>query len=492
MKYILAIDQSTSGTKALLFDLVGNLIDQTSIEHRQIYPRPGWVEHDPDEIYANVLQAIRNLLGRDPTYRDHLHSLSITNQRETILVFERGSGRPLSNAIVWQCRRGAPFCEELVQEGYSDLVHQRTGLKIDTYFSASKIRWWVDNDPEIAQALWEGKALLGTIDTYLIYRMTRGRAHATDSTNASRTLLYDIENLRWDEALCELFRVPIKALPEVLESQALYGHTDLDGLLASPIQICGVMGDSQASLFAQRCFAPGSAKVTFGTGSSLLLNIGDRIRLSGKGIVTTIAWVNQGRPTYAFEGLINFSAATIAWLKNQLALIESAAETETLAQSVEDNGGVYLVPAFVGLSAPYWQPDARAAILGMTSYTTRAHVVRAALESIAYQVKDVLELMVAEAEVPLQYIHGDGGAARNRFLMQFVADMIRYPVRIPEFTELSALGAVYSGFLGTRQVDSLEELNALPRQYHQFVPQIADERVQELYDGWKAAVRRVM
>jgi glycerol kinase len=330
------------------------------------------------------------------------------------------------------------------------------------------------------------------MDTYLIYRLTGGQVHATDSTNASRTLLYDIENLRWDEALCELFRVPIKALPEVLESQALYGHTDLDGLLDSPIPICGVMGDSQASLFAQRCFAPGSAKVTFGTGSSLLLNIGDRIRLSEKGIVSTIAWVHLGRPTYAFEGLINFSAATIAWLKNQLALIDSAAETEALAQSVADNDGVYLVPAFVGLSAPYWQPEARAAILGMTSHTTRAHVVRAALESIAYQVKDVLELMVAEAGVPLQYIHGDGGAARNQFLMQFVADMIRYPVRIPQFTELSALGAVYSGLLGTGQVDSLEDLNALPRQYHQFAPQMADEWVRELYDGWKAAVRRVM
>jgi len=492
MNYILAIDQSTSGTKALLFDLVGNLIDQTSVEHRQIYPRPGWVEHDPDEIYANTLEVIRNLLRRDPNYRDHLHSLSITNQRETILVFERGSGHPLYNAIVWQCRRGAPLCEALVQEGYSDLIHHRTGLKIDTYFSASKIRWWVDNDPEIAQSLQGGNALLGTIDTYLIYRLTGGKVHATDSTNASRTLLYDIENLRWDEELCDLFRVPINALPEVMESQAVYGHTDLDGLLDSTIPICGVMGDSQASLFAQRCFAPGSAKITFGTGSSLLLNIGDRIRYSEKGIVSTIAWVNQGRPTYAFEGLINFSAATIAWLKNQLALIDSASETEAIAQSVEDNGGVYLVPAFVGLSAPYWQPEARAAIIGMTSYTTRAHVVRAALESIAYQVKDVLEMMVAEAGVPLQYIHGDGGAARNRFLMQFVADMIRYPVRIPEFTELSALGAVYSGYLGTGRVSSLEELNALARQYHQFAPQMDNERVHELYDGWKAAVRRVM
>ena len=492
MKAILAIDQSTSATKALLFDPLGGLIDQTKVEHRQIYPRPGWVEHDPEEIYANTLEAVRFLFERNSTYRDDLLYLSITNQRETIVVFERGSGRPLYNAIVWQCRRGSTLCEELVQAGHNDFVHQRTGLKIDTYFSASKIRWLMDHDPQITYRLQSGEALLGTIDTYLIYRLTGGMVHATDSTNASRTLLYDIEKMDWDEGLCNLFHVPRCALPQVRESRANFGQTNLGGLLKTPIQISGVMGDSQASLFAQRCFDPGSAKVTFGTGSSLLLNIGDRLTLSEKGIVTTIAWVDLGKPTYAFEGLINFSAATISWLKNQIHLIESADETDGLARSVEDNGGVYLIPAFVGLSAPYWQPDARAAVIGMTPFTTRSHIIRAALESIAYQVKDVLELMVAEAGIPLQYINGDGGAVRNDFLMQFVADMIRYPVRIPEFAELSALGAVYCGLLGTGRVSSFEGLNAMAREFRQFSPEMDEGQVQALYAGWQAAVRRVL
>jgi len=492
MKTILAVDQSTSATKALLFDPLGGLIDQVKVEHQQIYPEPGWVEHDPEVIYNNTLAAARSVLERNPGCANELLYLSLTNQRETIVVFERGSGRPLYNAIVWQCRRGAGLCEELVGEGHNRYVHQRTGLKIDTYFSASKVRWLVDHVPMIGSRLQSGEALLGTIDTYLIYRMTGGQVHATDTTNASRTLLYDIEHLRWDETLCDLFHVPQQALPEVRESRSEFGWTNLGGILPRAVPICGVMGDSQASLFAQRCFTPGSAKVTFGTGSSLLLNTGSRIKLSENGIVTAIAWVDEGSPTYAFEGLINFSAATISWLKNQLQLIDSAEETERLANSVEDNGGVYLIPAFVGLSAPYWRPEARAAVIGMTPFTTRAHFVRAALESIAYQVKDVLELMVAEAGVPLQFIHADGGAVRNQFLMQFVADMIGYPVRVPDFAELSALGAVYCGMLGTGLVHSMGELETLPSEYRQFTSHLKDAEVQKLYTGWKEAVRRVL
>lgn len=492
MNAVLAVDQSTSATKVLLFDLHGRLIDQEKLEHRQIYPRPGWVEHDPEEIYKNTLEVIRLLLTRNPGCADGLLYLSITNQRETILAFESSTGKPIYNAIVWQCRRGAPFCEELVRAGHEDYIHQRTGLKIDTYFSASKIRWLIKNDFQLASRLRSGEVLLGTVDTYLIYRLTGGLVHATDSTNASRTLLFDIENMCWDERICDLFDVPLQSLPQVHESQSIFGWTDLGGLVNKPIPISGVMGDSQASLFAQRCFVPGSAKVTFGTGSSLLLNIGDRMRLSEKGIVTTIAWVYQGVPTYAFEGLINYSAATISWLKNQLHLIGNAEETDELARSVEDNGGVYLVPAFVGLSAPYWQPEARAAVIGMTPFTNRSHIVRAALESIAYQVKDVLELMVAEAGIPLQYINGDGGAVRNDFLMQFVSDMIGYPVRIAEFAEFSALGAVYSGLLGTGRVDSLEGLNVLPREIRQLTPQMDENQVENLYAGWKSAVRRVL
>jgi glycerol kinase len=489
---ILAIDQSTSATKALLFDFQGQIIDQYSLEHRQIYPRPGWVEHDADEIYANTLKVAAALLARHPDLKERLACLSITNQRETVVVFEKGSGRPLHNAIVWQCRRGAQVCEELVLAGYQPLVQQKTGLKIDTYFSASKLRWLVDQDAEIRASLNSGRALVGTIDAYLVYRLTGGQVHATDVTNASRTLLYDISCLAWDEELCDLFHVPIAALPEVRQNLASFGQTDLGGILARPIPITGVMGDSQASLFALRCTTPGEAKVTFGTGSSLLLNIGGQLRFSPCGIVSTIAWQLGDQVTYAYEGLINFSGATISWLKNQLKLINSAAETEELALAVEDNGGVYLVPAFVGLSAPYWRPDARAGIVGMTPFTTRNHVVRAALESIAYQVKDALELMATEAGLPLQRINADGGATRNRFLMQFTADMIGYPVFVPELAELSALGAVYCGYLGSGLVGSLAEIQRQPRRLQEYVPAMDPQSVKRLYQGWQAAVQRVL
>ena len=492
MQAILAIDQSTSATKALLFDTQGQIIDQYALEHRQIYPQPGWVEHDAGEIYTNVLKVSKALLARHPDKIDQLLCLSITNQRETVVVFEKGTGRPLHNAIVWQCRRGAPLCEELVQAGYQPLVQQKTGLKIDTYFSASKLRWLVDQKADIRANLESGQALIGTIDSYLVYRLTGGQIHATDATNASRTLLFDISRLAWDEDLCEMFHVPMAALPEVRQNTASFGQTDLGGTLEHSIPIIGVMGDSQASLFALRCFTPGDAKVTFGTGSSLLLNIGETLRFSPSGIVSTIAWQLDDQVTYAFEGLINFSAATISWLKNQLQLIYSADETESLALAVENNGGVYLVPAFVGLSAPYWRPDARAAIIGMTPFTTKNHIVRAALESIAYQIKDALDLMTSESSLPLQRINADGGATRNRFLMQFTADMTGYPVCVPDLAELSALGAVYCGYLGSGLVGSLSDIQRQPRRLAEYAPAMNAESVQSLYQGWQAAVQRVL
>jgi glycerol kinase len=492
MDTIIAVDQSTSATKALLFDTSGQLLTSARREHEQIYPRPGWVEHDAEEIYTNTLQVLREALAQaGPDARPPL-CLSLTNQRETVVVFDRRSGRPLHNAIVWQCRRGAPLCAELEAAGHGERVQQRTGLKIDTYFSASKLRWLVDARPDIRQQLASGQALCGTIDAYLIYRLTGGQVFATDPTNASRTLLYDIGRLDWDEELCALFRVPRQALPEVRASSDTFGATDLAGLLTAPLPICGVLGDSQASLFAQRCFSPGAAKVTFGSGSSLLLNLGESLRLSQRGIVTSLAWVLGGRPSYAFEGLINFSAATIAWLQNQLQLISDPAESEALALAVPDNGGVYLVPAFVGLSAPYWAPQARAAITGLTSHSSREHVARAALEAIAYQVKDLLALMAAEASLPLQYIHADGGAVRNRFLMQFVADMIGVPLHAAQVGELSALGAVFAAMLGLGVAGSLEQLAALPLPVAVYQPSMPAERVAELYAGWHRAVRQVL
>jgi glycerol kinase len=492
MSVIMALDQSTSATKALLFDLQGGLIDKTAVEHRQYYPRSGWVEHDAEEIFQNTLAVTRTLLEQNPARRDDLLCLSITNQRETIVVFERGTGRPLHPAIVWQCRRGDPICADLIEAGHGERVQQLSGLKIDTYFPASKLTWLFQHHPDLKARIEAGDALIGTIDTYLVYRLTGGRIFASDHTNACRTLLYNIERLDWDEELCALFGVPIAALPPVRESSAQFGATDLGGLLDVDLPICGVMGDSQAALFAERCFRPGSAKVTFGTGSSVLLNIGHQVKFSPNGIVTTIGWVYQGQPVYAFEGIINFTGATIAWLRDQLGLIESAAETEALARAVEDNGGVYLVPAFVGLSAPYWRADVQGAIVGLTPGATKNHVVRAALESIAYQVRDVLGLMAEDAGLDLQHVHGDGGAVSNRFLMQFVADITRYQVRAADLPELSALGAVLSGALGMGIYGSLADLEALPQAFVDYRPQMDAAQAEACYAGWQRAVRRVL
>ena len=519
MTRILAIDQSTSATKALLYDARdGSLIDKASVEHRQIYPREGWVEHDAEEIWANTLAAVRSLAGGHSDALDDVACLSITNQRETIVVFERATGRPLHNAIVWQCRRGDPICAELAQAGHGDLVARKTGLKIDAYFSAPKLTWLMRNRPDLARQLAEGEALVGTIDAYLIYRFTSGRTFATDQTNACRTLLFDIERLRWDEDLCKLFGVPMRALPEVRDGTATFGETTIDGLLRRPIPICGVMGDSQAALFAHGCFRPGTAKVTIGTGSSVLLNVGPRWRRDegrrtkderraadgrdsslilptssfDSGAVATVAWVHGGRPTYCLEGIVNYAAATIAWLKDQLGLIRSADEAEAIAGTVSDNGGCYLVPAFAGLSAPHWAPDARAAIVGMSGHTTRGHIVRAALESIAYQVRDVLDMMRDAAPVDLRTIHADGGATCNALLMQFVADAIGLELTVARMPDCSALGAALAGGLGTGTIPSLDDVVRMPRVVQTYRPRMPRERADALHAGWRRAVRQVL
>ncbi|MEZ5327216.1 MAG: glycerol kinase GlpK [Verrucomicrobiales bacterium] len=489
MNYILAIDQSTSGTKALLYDANGHCHDRESKEHRQIYPQPGWVEHDLDEIWNNLLAIVTALIGRHPDKT--LKCVSITNQRETICLFERGSGRPLHNAIVWQCRRGSEICRNLEEAGHGARVTELTGLRLDTYFSASKLKWLIAQDAGLEAKLESGEAIIGTIDSYLVHRLTEGQIFATDHTNASRTLLYDIGNLCWDESLCELFDVPIAALPEVRESSARFGETTFEGHLPEPVPIFGVMGDSQASLFAQRCYEPGTAKITFGTGSSVLLNIGEALRFSESGSVSTIAWVWQGRPTYSFEGIINYSAASIAWLKDQLGMLQSSAEAGPLAAAVPDNGGVYLIPAFAGLSAPHWKPNARAAIVGLTAHSTRNHIVRAAEESIAYQLHDVLQMMNHDASVSLQTIHADGGPTRDAFLMQFTADLLRIELQVAVVPDCSALGAAMAGMLGCGMRDTLDELATLPRETTTYSPKMDTATVQHLIDSWNDAVPRV-
>lgn len=492
MSYIIAIDQSTSATKALLYDADGMCLDSASKEHDQIYPQPGWVEHDLDQVWANVLEAVRQVAERNADKLESLACVSLTNQRETICVFERGSGRPLHNGIVWQCRRGADICRDLEEAGHGPRVTELTGLRLDTYFSASKLKWVADHDAGLRAKLESGEALVGTIDAYLIYRLTGGTVFATDHTNASRTLLYDIGKLQWDSWLCGLFNVPVAALPQVRESSARFGETTFEGVLPNAVAICGVMGDSQASLFAQRCFEPGAAKITFGTGSSVLLNIGDQLRFTKSGSVSTIAWVLSGRPTYSFEGIINYSAASIAWLKNQLGILESSAQAGSLARAVPDNGGVYLVPAFVGLSAPYWKPKARAAIVGLSAHSTRNHVVRAAEESIAYQLRDVLQMMNGDAEVALQAIRADGGPTRDGFLMQFTADLLGIELQVAALPDCSALGAAMSGMLGSGLRSGLEELAMLPRETTTYRPQMAEAVVQSNVAGWKDALRGVL
>jgi glycerol kinase len=486
MTFILGVDQSTSATKAVLVDQTGCIVDKASREHRQIYPQSGWVEHDGEEIWQNLLAVVSELANRQAGLMAELAGLAITNQRETFVVFDRETGRPLHNAIVWQCRRGDAICRELA--AHESLVQQRTGLKLDTYFPASKIAWLMRERANIAEAIRSGEALIGTIDAYLIYRLTDGKVFATDHTNASRTLLYDVHHLRWDGELCELFGVPISALPEVRDCAGRFGETNVTGKLSNVIPLCGVMGDSQASLFAQRCYEPGMAKATFGTGTSVLMNVGGNSSTHTGGSVLALAWVINGAPTYALEGLINYSSATLTWLRDQLGLITDVQECESLANEVPDNGGVYLVPAFAGLSAPHWKPDARAAILGMTGHTNKAHVVRAALESISYQIRDVLDMMQRESGIAPQVLLADGGPTCNRFLMQFTADMIERELRIANAPESSVLGAAFAGMLGLGIHDSLAALEALPREMTTYRPQRPVSEVKELLAGWRAAV----
>lgn len=490
MTCILGIDQSTSATKAVLIDQTGRIVDKTSRDHRQIYSQSGWVEHDAGEIWQNVLTTLKELASRQAQRLPDVACLSITNQRETFVVFDRKTGQPLHNAIVWQCRRGDAICRELVD--HEPLVEQRTGLKLDTYFPASKIAWLMRQRSDIAAAIRNGTALIGTIDAYLVYRLTEGRVFATDHTNASRTLLYDVHNLRWDVELCELFGIPIEALSEVRDCSANFGETDLSGSLNRMVPICGVMGDSQASLFAQRCFQPGMAKATFGTGTSVLMNVGENSTVHPGGSVLALAWVVAGKPTYALEGLINYSSATLTWLRDQLGLIDSVDQCETIANDVSDNGGVYLVPAFAGLSAPHWKPEARGAILGMTGHTRKAHVVRAALESISYQIRDVLDMMQRESSIAPQLLLADGGPTCNRFLMQFTADMIERELRVTNTQESSVLGAAFAGMLGSGVYASLEDLSALPQETTTYHPQQTRVVTDQRLAGWHAAVQRLL
>ncbi|MCC2606532.1 FGGY family carbohydrate kinase [Planctobacterium marinum] len=492
MSMIITLDQSTSATKALLFDSSGAVLDKAVREHKQHYPQPGWVEHDAEEIWINTLATVKQLLQRHHNSLDQLVGVSITNQRETVVIFERSSGKPLYPAIVWQCRRSEPVCESLSAAGHDRLIHERSGLKLDPYFSGSKLLWMMDNHPQLRSRLESGEALIGTIDSYLIYRLTQGQVFATDPTNASRTLLYNIHDLQWDEALCSLWQVPMNALPEVRESSAFFGETDFAGIIDKPLPVAGVMGDSQAALFAQQCFAPGDAKATLGTGSSVLLNIGNKPRFSDQGVLTALAWVQDNEPVYAFEGIIINSASTLSWLQTQLGLAQDVAEIAELAAQVSDSGGVYLVPAFSGLGLPHWEPGARAAIVGLSSHSDRRHVSKAALDSIAYQLRDVLDVMQAESGIAMQTLKVDGGPTANQQLMQFTADMIGTDLQVSATPECSALGATMMGLLALKIYPSVTAFSDTGFNKPVLQPRMSETDVNRMLAGWRAAVAQVL
>ena len=495
-RYILGIDQSTSATKAMLFSDRGAILHRSDVAHAQHFPRPGWVEHDPEEIYRNAIRAVRELFAETGVDRGAIAALALANQRETAVVWEKAGGRPVHNAVVWQCQRGEAICGRLEarlrERGTPDLVKEKTGLVLSPYFTASKIQWILDNVPGARGRAERGELLCGTVDSWLVWKLTGGRTHATDYSNASRTQLFNIEELRWDEELLDLFSIPRSMMAELRFSDQFFGRTDLDGLLDQAIPIAGVMGDSHAALFGQNCFAKGMAKATYGTGSSIMMNIGDRPIRSALGLVTSIAWGMGGKVEYVFEGNINCTGATIQWLVEDLQLIASAKEAPSIAATVGDTQGVYLVPAFVGLGAPYWDSAARASITGISRGTKKAHIVRAAEESIAYQIKDVLDLMVRESGADLPELRVDGGPTRDAFLMRFQADILAMPVVRSGTEELSATGAAFMAGLAVGFWKDRTEIASLRAGGTEIRGTMEKAEIDRLYGGWKDAVARTL
>jgi|SRR5699024_4256508 len=486
--YILSIDQSTSGTKGLIVDQYGNITAKRTVNHKQIYPQSGWVEHNPIEIYENVKRII-NEIAKSNQYIGKVKALTITNQRETVIVWDRKTGEPAYNAIVWQCRRTTEECTRL--KCYEEKVNLKTGLTIDPYFSATKVKWILDNIAGVREKAEKGELLLGTIDSWLIWKLTNGRIHATDVTNASRTLLYDIYTLDWDDELLDIFQIPKLMLPEVKFSDEVFGLVEDDELLLNRIPISGIIGDSQAALFAQQCFDKGMAKATFGTGTSVMVFTEELVKAK-EGLVTSVACGYDGKVNYALEGIVNTTGDIIRWMKDDLSLIDNFDEAETLAETLDDNGGVYLVPAFIGLGAPYWSPKTRAGIIGMSRNTKKAHVVRAGLESIAYQVKDIIQLIYEETNLTVKELRVDGGATSNDFLMQFLSDVLGIKVVVSNISELSALGSIYLGGLGTSIWGSIDDICQLNNNRRIFKPKMNQEKSNQYYSEWKNAIHSLL
>ena len=489
MKYILAIDQGTTGSRAFVFDKRGGIVSSAYQEFPQIYPASGWVEHNPDDIWHSVEFVARRALSRKNIKPADIAAIGITNQRETTILWDRKTGRPVHNAIVWQCRRSAGICDKLKRAGYAELFHQKTGLVIDAYFSGTKLKWLLDNIKGLRKRARAGDICFGTVDTWLIWKLTGRKAHATDYTNASRTLIFNIKDKIWDEELLKIMDVPEAILPQVKASSSIFAESAKNACgLISGIPIAGDAGDQQAALFGQGCFAAGSMKNTYGTGCFLLLNTGQKFTLSKKGLLTTLACDMHGKPCYALEGAVFIAGAAVQWLRDELKFIRTAAESERWAEEVSDTGGVYFVPAFVGLGAPYWDSEARGTITGITRGTHRAHIIRATLEAIAYQVKGIVELMQDETRSALSSLRVDGGACRNNFLMQFQADILNARIIRPGITETTAKGAAMLAGLAVGFWKTAAELKQTLCVEKTFFPRMKDTVRVKLYADWEKAL----
>ena len=487
-KYVMALDAGTTSNRAIIFDVDSKIVGVAQKEFTQHFPQPGWVEHDAEEIWSSMHEVMREALEQSGLVASDIAAIGITNQRETTVIWDRTTGRPIYNAIVWQSRQTADICEDLKRQGLVDEFKEKTGLVIDAYFSGTKVKWILDHVEGARARAEKGELAFGTIDTWLLWKLTGGKEHKTDYSNASRTLMFNIKTLEWDEALLKHLTVPKSLLPEVRPSSEVYGHT-IPSIIGASVPVAGMAGDQQSALFGQNCFSPGEAKNTYGTGCFLLMNTGEDLCMSKNGLVTTIAWGLDGKVEYALEGSIFVGGSAIQWLRDGLRLVDSAPDSEWVAKKVPDAGGVYMVPAFVGLGAPYWDMNARGMIIGLTRGTTKAHIVRATLDSLAYQTRDVLGAMEADSGNPLATLKVDGGAVANNLLMQFQADLLGVPVDRPQITETTALGAAYLAGLATGVWASKEELKKSWQLDTRFTPALDKKDADKLYKGWRKAVK---
>ena len=489
MKYIVIIDQGTTSTRAIIYNTLGEVQSSSQEEFKQIYPKPGYVEHDPIDILSSVRSVISTALTKARVKYSQILCIGITNQRETVIAWDKNTGEPVYNALVWQCRRTKERCLELKKAGYTDLIQKKTGLQLDSYFSASKMEWILKNVKQAQVLLNEHRLLVGTVDTYLLWQLSGGKIYKTDYTNASRTMLYNIHELCWDQELCNLFHIPMEILPEVCPSSHLYGYTDKE-MLGFEVPISSVAGDQQSSLFGQCCFEKGDLKVTYGTGCFLLLNTGSSALYSNNGLITTLNCQTTDIPSYALEGSVFVGGAVIQWLRDELKLLSKSSDSEELARSVDSTNGVYLVPAFVGLGAPYWDFEAEGLITGITRGTNRAHIIRAALESIAYQVNDVTLAMSKDMHQAIQFIKVDGGASENGFLMEFQADISNVSILCPFHKEVTALGAFYLAALQQKIYTSLEDIKQVNQIEKVFPSKMDEKKRNELLNGWNKAIKK--